>query len=251
MKTSEQINEIGAALLAAQPNIGHAVKDKENPYYGSKYADLAMVKNVCMPALTEAGIAVIQAPATNDDGSVTIKTRFLHASSAQWIESEMSGKAVPDKRGNITVQALASVVTMLRRYTLQTMANVAAEDDDGEGASGRSPSDGDKVTPTGKPKTQPDRIDIDAADYVVPDEFWERPHLGLAKEPGWKVNDWLAHFGAYINQAPEDVTLDRFWRDNLQNIEKLSDVRQYWCREVWTARMSEILPPDMLEGEDK
>ena len=242
MKTSEQINEIAAALAKAQATIGHAVKDKENPFFKSHYADLASVKDACNAQLTENGIAVIQAATTNEDGSVSVTTRLLHET-GQWIETTMSAVVAPDNAGRITAQGLGSVVTYLRRYTLGGMANVATEDDDGEQAAGRGQGDG-KMKPTG-PKKEPDRIEVTAAEYVVPDEFWERPHLGLASEPGWKIGDWLSHFAAYVEQSPDDVNLDRFWRDNQEKVEKLSDVRQYWCREIWTARMSQMLPQDV------
>lgn len=239
METSEQINEIATAIAKAQATIGHATKASDNPFFKSKYADLAAVKDACQAQLSENGIAVVQAPTTNDDGSVTMFTRFMHTS-GQWVETHMSAHASPDNKGNITAQALGSVCTYLRRYSLAAMANVATEDDDGEGAAGRTRSDGDKVKPTGKP--EPDTLNVKATDYIVPDEFWERQNLGLASEKGWKVGEWLGHFEAYIQQAPDDVNCDRFWNDNKERVEKLSQVRQYWCREIWTARMSEIIP---------
>jgi hypothetical protein len=43
MRTSEQINEIAAALAKAQGQIEGAVKGSVNPHFRSKYADLGAV----------------------------------------------------------------------------------------------------------------------------------------------------------------------------------------------------------------
>ena len=43
MRTSEQVNEVAAALAKAQGEMKPALKDSENPHFRSKYADLARV----------------------------------------------------------------------------------------------------------------------------------------------------------------------------------------------------------------
>ncbi len=50
---------IATALASAQTKMGKALKDATNPHFRSKYADLGSVMDACMPALNEAGIAVI------------------------------------------------------------------------------------------------------------------------------------------------------------------------------------------------
>jgi len=245
MQTSTELNEIATALAKAQSTMKHAAKSAENPFFKSHYADLASVKDACQTQLSENGIAVIQAPTTNDEGTVTLTTRFLH-SSGQWIETDMGAKAIADSKGNVTAQAVGSVVTYLRRYMLGAMAGVATEDDDGESAAGRSKSTGDKMAVKGTDK-EPDRIDIPAADITVDAEFWERPHLGLVAEPAWKINDWLAALRAYLNQAPSNDEVNRMWQDNHEKIEKLSKVRQYWCNEIFSAALTDV--PTQEAGE--
>ena len=240
MKTSDKLNEIANALAAAQADIKNATKGSENPYFKSKYADLAAVRYACQEPLSANGIAVIQAPSTDDQGHVTVTTRFIHAS-GQWIETAMTGLPASDKEGRVTAQQLGSVVTYLRRYTLAAMANVATEDDDGEGASGRSESTGDKMTVKGK--SRPDNIEVPASDYVVPEEFWERPNLGVVPRDGDKVGDWLALLRAHVEQAPTTDHVNRMWMDNDDKIKKLSEVRQYWCNEIFSSRLAEIEPP--------
>ena len=132
MKHSDQINEIGTSLALAQRQMKGAKKDAANPFFKSKYADLASVSAACMDALNDQGIAVVQAPSTMPDGAVTVETMLLHKT-GQWMSETVTGKPKDDGP-----QALGSVITYLRRYSLAAFAGVAPEDDDGEAAEGRN-----------------------------------------------------------------------------------------------------------------
>jgi hypothetical protein len=100
----------------------------KNDFFKSKYADLAGVIDVCRPAFTEAGIAVIQAPSTTDDGSIAVTTTLVHTS-GQWMSEQISMAIDPSAKN--PAQAAGSLITYLRRYSLSAFANVAQEDDDG------------------------------------------------------------------------------------------------------------------------
>lgn len=130
MQTSEQINEISAALAKAQGEMAGAVKDAANPFFKSKYADLASVWDACRAPLSKHGIAVVQSPST-DGLRVSVDTLLMHTS-GQWIRGTVSVTAKED-----TPQAVGSAITYLRRYALQSFAGVAPEDDDAEAAQGR------------------------------------------------------------------------------------------------------------------
>jgi hypothetical protein len=132
MNTSEQINEIAAALAKAQGQIQPAAKDKTNPAFRSRYADLTSIWEACRAPLTENGIAVVQMPVDSTDGRVALVTTLLH-SSGQFISSMVSTRLVKDDP-----QGVGSALTYLRRYSLAAMVGVVAdEDDDGNAASGR------------------------------------------------------------------------------------------------------------------
>lgn len=131
MTTSDQINELGAALAKAQKAIKGAKKDSDNPFFKSKYADLAAVSDACREQLADNGIAVVQTPSATDDGRVSVTTMFVHTS-GQWIQDTLTVKPKDDGP-----QAMGSVITYLRRYSLAAFAGVAPEDDDGEAAEGR------------------------------------------------------------------------------------------------------------------
>ena len=131
MNKSEQINELAAALATAQGQIKNAVKDSQNPFFKSAYANLASVRGVIQAPFAENGLSVTQLLG-NDAYGVTVETVLLHKS-GQWLSGVVSVRPVKDDP-----QALGSAVTYARRYSLSAVAGVASEtDDDGESAMGR------------------------------------------------------------------------------------------------------------------
>ena len=141
MERSETINELAAALAAAQGKIENASKDSANPYFRSRYADLASIWDAIRGPLSDNGLAVVQ-PVRVEGSSVTVTTLLAHAS-GQWISSDLTMTAqrqIKDGGGwekLDTPQAIGSCITYARRYALAAMAGVAPEDDDAEGAQGQ------------------------------------------------------------------------------------------------------------------
>jgi hypothetical protein len=131
MTHSTEINEIAGALAKAQGAMKNAKKDSANPFFKSKYADLAAVCEACREQLAANGIAVVQTPSATDDGRVVVTTMLVHAS-GQWFADSLAVKPKDDG-----AQAMGSVITYLRRYSLAAFAGVAPEDDDAEAAVGR------------------------------------------------------------------------------------------------------------------
>lgn len=129
---SGSLEELGKALSKAQGSIKPAVKDSANPYFKSKYADLASVYDACREALSSNGLSVIQR-AVGQGRTVGITTTLLH-DSGQWIEGTIS--VVLEEAA--TPQQVGSALTYLRRYSLSAMVGVAPEDDDGNAASTRT-----------------------------------------------------------------------------------------------------------------
>ena len=141
MERSETINELAAALAAAQGKIENASKDSANPYFLSRYADLASIWDAIRGPLSAQGLAVVQ-PVRVDGSSVTVTTLLAH-SSGQWISSDLTmiaQRQLKDRGGWEKLdspQAIGSCTTYARRYGLAAMVGVAPEDDDAEGAEGR------------------------------------------------------------------------------------------------------------------
>jgi len=123
METSEQINELAAALAKAQGEIKGAVKDATNPAYHSKYATLDAVWEACRGPLSANGLAVVQAASTQGD-TIAVTTLLMHTS-GQWIKEAL---ALYPK--DASPQAAGSALTYARRYGLSSMVGVAPEDDD-------------------------------------------------------------------------------------------------------------------------
>ena len=128
MKTSEQIDELAAALSAAQSEMEHATKDRINPAFKSRYADLASIVDACRAPLTKHGLCFVQAPSV-DGNTVSVETRLMHKS-GQWVSTTISC-SVPDGKAT----TIGSAVTYLRRYSLAAMTSIAPDDDDGQAAS--------------------------------------------------------------------------------------------------------------------
>jgi len=125
---SESIKDLSTALAKAQAEFKIAGLTKENPYFKSKYSDLAEIVKVSRPALAKNGLSVLQQIVQNEDGANILNTILLH-SSGQWIESRM--RIVPPKND---VQSLGSYITYLKRYAYASLVGVVSsdEDDDGE-----------------------------------------------------------------------------------------------------------------------
>lgn len=175
MNTSEQINELAAALAKAQAQIQPAKKENVNPAFKSKYADLASVWDACREPLTANGLAVVQMPTDcAEAGRVALVTTLLH-SSGQWISSMVSTRIVKDDP-----QGVGSALTYLRRYALSAMVGVAPDDDDGNAASQRSPRDEPaRAVPPVAPETIPA---TEATDAQIKAIFGIGKALGYTKD---------------------------------------------------------------------
>lgn len=121
---SENINELMGALSKAQGAMDAASKDKTNPFFKSKYADMASVVAACRSALSENGLAVVQTIKKNADATMSLMTTLGH-SSGQWIQSEMPIALKKDDP-----QSMGSALTYYRRYSLSAIVGVVTEEDD-------------------------------------------------------------------------------------------------------------------------
>jgi len=125
---TEKTNFI-SAFLAAQKEMGDAKKDNTNPFFKNKYADLNSIREASIPVLNQHGIAVLQ-PIVQKDGKSYVRTILMHTS-GESIEGDV--EIVFAKVND--AQAQGSGITYARRYGLQSLVNIGAEDDDGNKAS--------------------------------------------------------------------------------------------------------------------
>lgn len=95
--------------------------------YEYTYETLSDVITATRPHLAKHGLTVMQFPFIGRD-SVTIRTRLSH-STGQWIENDLAAMiTMPDP------QAVGSGIAYMRRYAQKSLLNVAATDEDDDGA---------------------------------------------------------------------------------------------------------------------
>lgn len=164
MQRSESIGQLGLALSKAQKAYLPLKKESTNPYYNSKYADLAAVIEATKDALADNELAVTQLP-TFEDGKAVVRTLLIH-SSGEWLEESLP-LALPftkDKNtGDVFIkddpQSMSLSITYGRRIAYQSIVGIASdEDDDGNTATGKTVTHNQppKVNQTpAKPKNAP------------------------------------------------------------------------------------------------
>lgn len=112
-------------------------KDKDNPYFKSKYVDLNQILDEVKKKVQDAGFSMPQT-IKNSVVNNEVKT-YLHTELI-WIET---GDVFLDCDlplvGIGDMQKLGSAITYARRYSLLPMLQLQCEDDDGNEASGQVP----------------------------------------------------------------------------------------------------------------
>jgi hypothetical protein len=126
------------ALCAAQAGMGKVVKGATNPAFKSKYADLADVVSVAIPALTEQGIAMFHMMVRDEQGAV-MRTMLVHGASETSVSCD-----VPLIVNKNDMQGMKSATTYAKRIGLESLTGIAPEDEDGNAAAKAAP----KVEPS-------------------------------------------------------------------------------------------------------
>lgn len=116
-------NPLIVALVKAQKEIKSAVKDSQNPFFKSHYADLHSVWAACRKALNDNGLAVSQT--IDFEGSTHFLRTILLHESGERIEGRCP---LINLKGDM--QSLGSAVSYARRYSLAAICGVVSEEDD-------------------------------------------------------------------------------------------------------------------------
>lgn len=132
------------AILEAKKKFAPLIKDKNNPFFKSKYADLAALMDVVEEPLLEQGVVILQPTMRwEQTGRQYVKTRLVHVSG----DEEAGTLDIPE---GLDPQKTVAAITYLKRCSLQAILGIAARDDDGETAVGR----GEAHQEQPKPKPQ-------------------------------------------------------------------------------------------------
>lgn len=141
MKTSESIKEIAVALCEFSKEVKSIEKNAKNPFYNSKYADLANILKEVKPLLARYNLSVVQSTRSDsstsahnaiaDDFLVTVETMIMH-SSGQFIVTEVTVPGAKKEKSGVKLdaQTVGSAITYGRRYGLSAALNISTDDED-------------------------------------------------------------------------------------------------------------------------
>lgn len=127
MERSDSIKNLAIALNKAQADMSGAKKGANNPFFKSKYADLNAVVDAVRIPFAENGLSYSQFPIM-EENRVGVETILMHES------GEFIASVLMLPMGKLDAQAAGSAITYARRYSLQSIAGIPAEDDDGNAA---------------------------------------------------------------------------------------------------------------------
>ncbi|MCP4208888.1 MAG: hypothetical protein GY767_17815 [Shimia sp.] len=128
MATETKEPNIYTALAAAQMEMAPVVKGATNPHFKSKYADLADVMRVALPALNSNGIAAF-AHLVHASDVQGMRTVLMHGASGTSIHCD-----VPLLVARGDMQGMKSATTYAKRIGIESLTGIAPEDDDGTAA---------------------------------------------------------------------------------------------------------------------
>jgi len=125
-----EMKELYKALGKVKSEVGAISKEETNPFFKSKYFDINGLLKHVEPLLEKNGLLLLQ---PIHEGNVN--SQIIHIETGDKIESSMTMQELTDP------QKMGSMITYYRRYTLQSLLGLQAEDDDGNSASQAKPKD--------------------------------------------------------------------------------------------------------------
>lgn len=141
MKMSEKIDAYAKAFAQAQREVKQPLKDKDNPFFKSKYVPLENVADAITESFGKHGLSYSQDPQMSETGNIEVSTLVMHES-GQWIlYGPISLKPVKSDP-----QAAGSAITYAKRYALSAIFGITSDEDD----------DGNEATQP-QQRTQPQR----------------------------------------------------------------------------------------------
>jgi hypothetical protein len=169
MNSSEKLDEIAPALVAAQQSLKNPradskarVQTKQGGAYEYRYLSLPALLEAVRTALKSVGLSMVQEIVGTPNG-IGVTTRIVHLS-GQWLET---GPLVLPASGG--PQEYGSSITYGRRYSLAAALGLAADEDDdaakAQTSSGARETAGNRQRP---PSSPPD--EDSGATPAAPDE---------------------------------------------------------------------------------
>lgn len=121
-------------LLEVQKEIGAIKKDSENPFFKSKYFDINSLLAVVKPVINKHGLVILQG-LCHINGKLALETKIVEPGAKDSEIAEIQVECpIPE---GLDAQKTGSAITYFRRYAIQSLLALEAEDDDGGLASGK------------------------------------------------------------------------------------------------------------------
>lgn len=141
MRKSDSIAELSKALAKFQSEVKQPLKDKNNPFFKSKYVPLENVVEAITQEAPNHGLSFVQWALNDEQGRVGVATMLMHES-GEWIEFD----SVHMKADKETAQGAGALITYLKRYSLSAVFGITSDqDDDGNSASGNQPKQPERM----------------------------------------------------------------------------------------------------------
>lgn len=167
-KETENKLTLKAAICEFKKKDIAILKDKDNPFYKSKYADLSSILGSVEAEMATVGL-LITSVIKYHDTHLVLETTLEHKDDDEKIVSVFpvfGGKP----------QEIGSSVTYARRYNIQSLLNLAAEDDDGN------------ATQSAKPVKKPEPVfDANAMFKDLLENVVQKAVTAEAMDSNWKV----------------------------------------------------------------
>lgn len=158
--------ELYKALHQARKKFSTVVKNGTNPHFKSKYADLESILDAVEKPLDDNNLLIITRIQMD-----RIETDLIH------VETGQKETAIYPLNPSLTDQQKGSAITYGRRYNIQSLLNLVAEDDDGHGASKKP----DAKKPEPKPDFDPVKTGENSQKFIAETDDYGRLEAGLSK----------------------------------------------------------------------
>lgn len=188
------------ALIEAKKKFKPLVKDKANPFFKSKYADLGQVYSSVEPALNEHGFVILQPTLRWDCGVQYIHTLIQHVSGDKF-------DSTYDLPQGLDPQKMAAAVTYGKRVALCALLGIASQDEDDDG---ESAMDRQHKPPPPAPKKEIPKPTMTAEKKVdAPKEYKVEKPAPASKPDQARAKDSKEPYGAWTGHVADIKTAEK------------------------------------------
>lgn len=179
MRTSDKVDELAAALVAAQaelPEIADSrtveVTHKNGGKHSYGYAELIHIQKITQPILNKHGLAVIQLPKSDGSGGALLCTRIQHKSGQFMEEDSPLCKNMP------AAQDFGSLLSYMRRYGQVAGLNLKTGGDD-DGARAQKAAEQERKRAQGPAPVRPKAPPLPPKNPAITDKPAPGNQLGI------------------------------------------------------------------------